>query len=470
MKPSIKRYLLFYLLIVVAIISLLNTIAIYYVGASDIKSQLDRELVHSNLVFQSLLSNLPKQYYITTQTALDSVPNREKVLYHETPNLKYLLHELSTEETFHYQVWNKHGDLILKSANSPKSPLSEGKLGLSDTFYEGKSWHVFTSLDKKTGLTIITAARYARQDYLKKSIAQHDLILLLVTFPLLGLLVWMILRHGLGNLTKITNEIAHRAPGYLEPVAIEQVPIEIQPVIDELNKLFGMLRDAFERDKRFAADAAHELKTPLAALKTHAQVALKATDEDKRKSALQNLLTCVDRSTHIVQQLLTLSRSVPDSALDKQLNVNLTAITKEILMDLAPTAVNTNIDLEFESTQDTVKIIGNPASLSILVRNLVDNAIRYTPSGGKVTVELEQTKTANILSVTDSGPGIPDKLRERVFERFFRVLGNNKPGSGLGLAIVKQIADLHEAEIVLAEPKDKKGLVIEIHFPRYKGN
>ena len=303
------------------------------------------------------------------------------------------------------------------------------------------------------------------REQLIHSIAQNDIYILLLAYPLLGVLVWLVVGRGLQNLKRIAEEVAHRVPTFLEPVDASETPKEIQPLIEELNKLLLRLQQALEREKRFASDAAHELKTPLAALKTQAEVALTLEDEDSKEKALQNLVLGVDRSTHIVQQLLTLSRLVPEtSSYVELLTIDLTKLAAEVLANLAPYALEKDIDIELDAPEHPIHINGNHTALGILLRNLVDNAIRYTPEKGKVKVVLEETDTHIALMVQDSGPGIPKHLRARVFERFFRILGSKASGSGLGLSIVQQIATLHHATIHLGTPPWDHGLQFEVRF------
>jgi two-component system sensor histidine kinase QseC len=290
---------------------------------------------------------------------------------------------------------------------------------------------------------------------------------MLLTFPLSGLLIWIIIGRGLDSLDRVAEEVANRAPTHLEPVDLHEVPEEIKPVIDELNKLFFRLKEGFEREKRFAADAAHELRTPLAALKTQAQVALHSNDIEEKNHALQKLIASVNRSTHIVQQLLTMSRLVPEAARTEEKDtVNLSRLTREILAMLAPAAVEKQIELEFESNIENITVYGNSTALSILIRNLVDNAIRYCNNEhGRIVVVLSKLENEVMLEISDNGPGIPAELRSRVFERFFRVLGNKSPGSGLGLAIVQQICQLHGGRLVLDTPKEGTGLIVRFFMP-----
>ncbi len=466
MKPSISRYLLINLLSVAAIIIIASAVAIYYYGVRDIHRQLDKELVHSGFVFQALFSTIDTNTMSVQQIqkAFNDIPIQERYFLLDNPEFKNLFpSKTDFNSTFRYQVWDQQGNLILHSVNAPATPLSEGDNGLTNTFIQGNKWHVFTIHDRKTNYTIIVASQLDKQNSLRISILQHDLILIFIMFPVAGLFVWLTLLFTLKKLKKLTDEVSHRAPDYLEPVDIEKVPREVEPLVLELNKFFGILKDAFARDKRFAADAAHELKTPLAAMKTQAQVALKASNPERRTTAIENVIAGVDRSTHIVQQLLTLNRLGPGSSIKKQ-KLDLEPIIREILAELAPNALHKNIELDFKAAQYPAWIYADKASMAILVRNLIDNAIRYTFEDGKVHVSIINTPQHVIFRVTDTGPGIPPKLRDRIFERFFRVLGTKQSGSGLGLAIVHQIAQLHAAEINLETPPSGFGLQIEIRF------
>ncbi len=208
------------------------------------------------------------------------------------------------------------------------------------------------------------------------------------TYPLSGLLIWFIIGRGLDSLRSVASEVSHRDPANLEPVNAAEVPMEIKPLVEELNKLFLRLHQALEREKRFAADAAHELRTPLAALRMQAQVARNATNEEERQTMMNNLIAAVDRSTHVVQQLLTLSRLTPEAnTIDDILPMNLTRLTAEIIAQLAPSAFDKQIDIALEAPEETF-IPGNITALSILVRNLIDNAIRYTPKAAKFILVL----------------------------------------------------------------------------------
>jgi len=278
-------------------------------------------------------------------------------------------------------------------------------------------------------------------------------------------LIWVIVGKALHILKRVTSEVSNRAPSYLQPVDLKAVPAEIVPLVEALNHLFGRLRDAFEREKRFTGDAAHELKTPLAAISAQAQAALRAS-KDSNREALSKILEGVNRSNHVIQQLLTLSRMVPEATTQDFTSVKLAREIADTAAMLAPDAVQKNIELEFLTPDSPAIIRGNATAIGILIRNLIDNAIRYTPKDGWIKIEIRETARQVILAVTDNGPGIPPELRERVFERFYRIVGNESPGSGLGLGIVQQIAKLHGAKVLLVTPESGAGLEVQVIFPQ----
>lgn len=465
MKSSIRKFLLINLLLAITITTTLTAIGNYYLDQKDIQDHLDTLMAISALSYQALLGDdLHQRPLIQIQDALETIPQKidayyQKRFLNDEPPENYL-------DKFNFQVWTNGGKLLLHSSTAPKVPLTSEVDGFSDKKIADQNWRVFTTYNDKAGIRTVLAERYDTRNELGHRIAQDDLYIMLLTFPLSGLLIWIIIGRGLDSLEKVAEEVANRAPTHLEPVDLKEVPEEIKPVIDELNKLFYRLKEGFEREKRFAADAAHELRTPLAALKAQAQVALNSNDIEEKNQALQKLIASVNRSTHIVQQLLTMSRLVPEAtSLNDADEVNLGKLTREILAMLAPSAVEKQIELEFESDDKIPLISGNPTALGILVRNLVDNAIRYCSENGRVIVRLSKQDNELVLEVGDNGPGIPPELQARVFERFFRVLGNKSPGSGLGLAIVQQICDLHGGRVVLDSPKTGTGLVVRVYLP-----
>ena len=461
MKSSIRKFLLINLLFAVTLTTALTAVGNYYLDQKNIQEHLDTLLAISALSYQALLGDdVLERPLASIQQSLNTIPNKIETYYqHAQPSEYYL-------EKFNFQVFSDSNKLLLHSSGAPKIPLYSNTEGFHNKLVEQQHWRVFTAINSKANTRTVLAERYDTRNELGKRIALDDLYIMLLVLPLAGLLIWIAISRGIDSLESVTNELANREPNYLEPVKIESPPEEIRPVIDELNKLFFRLKEAFEREARFAADAAHELRTPLAALKAQAQVALNTSDINEKNVALQKVIASVNRNTHIVQQLLTMSKLVPDQVLSQDLDqVDLIKITHEILVMLAPSAIEKQIEIEFEADQKVDHFPGTPTAISILVRNLVDNAIRYTDLEGHIIVRVCQQNAAVLLEIQDNGPGIPPQFRSRVFERFFRELGNKSTGSGLGLAIVQQIASLHHAHIILDSPETGTGLIVRVFFP-----
>lgn len=450
MIRSIRRFLLVSLFISITIASSITAVGNYLLDKRVIQPYLDEKLVKFFNIVEALNQSVSNSKNIETvvETHLSEI-------------------EPSTSQHLLFQVWNREGKLLFHSNNVILSPLSDAPIGFSDKIIQGNDWRVYANIDKKSNDKIVVAELYDIRYRLVDEIARNNAYILLVSYPIFGMLIWVIVGLALRSITRVTSEISNRASTYLEPVDPSNIPVEIKPLVSELNQLFVRLKLAFDRNKRFAGDAAHELRTPLAALKTHAQVALKADTPQDRSSALMKVIQGVDRSSHVVAQLLTLSRLSQEEALNDIAPVDLHKLATEIVAYLVPIALEKNIEIELASPPEAVMILGNDTALGILIRNVVDNAIRYTPENGEVKIQLIETEDEVIFRVIDSGPGIPVELRERVFERFFRILGTTAPGSGLGLAIVSQITELHHAQIHLSTPPSGKGLQFDIAFPKF---
>lgn len=366
------------------------------------------------------------------------------------------------EEKIAFQIWSGE-KLLLRSPNAPVTPMTSAS-GYRDELIEAKPWRVFLLADPAHNVRIAVGESYEVRDELIFDILLNTLLPILLILPLLALIIWTGVGRGLGPLKKVAGEIAQRSPSQLQPLAVRDTPEEIRPLADSLNRLLGRLDEALESERRFTANAAHELRTPLAGLKTQAQVALRATSEPQRIQMLNKILEGVDRATHLVGQMLTLARLDPDAAAAQYGPVDLVQTTVAVVAERAPAALEKNIEIELaEDSRGTVN--GDAAALAILIRNLVDNAIRYTPSGGRVEVSVATRVEGVTLTVTDNGPGIPELERARVFERFYRAPGSGGQGCGLGLSIAQRIAELHGASIELAAPVTGSGLRVTVRFP-----
>ncbi len=267
-----------------------------------------------------------------------------------------------------------------------------------------------------------------------------------VLLPVAVLLVWFGLSRGLAPLSVLQAHIRARKPDDLSPIDPRAAPDEISPVVASFNELLERLTLNIHLQQRFLADAAHQMKTPLAGLRTQAELALRETDPQELKRSLRQIATATERATHLINQLLSLARAEHLATDPGGMRViDLGNLARELMQTFVPEAIAHGLDLGFEEGERQVRVFASPVLVRELLRNLVDNAIRYTPSGGSVTVRVRRDSGAAYLEVEDTGPGIPESERSHVFDRFYRILGTNVDGSGLGLAIVREIAEQHSA-------------------------
>ncbi len=466
MTPSIRTFLLINLFLSVTLITSLAIIGNLVLSHKDIQKQLDTQLIHTAVSMQSLLSlEIQENDLDTIQRNIISsrnpyatplVPPRSISATNVNPENQYFLIE--------FQVWNGNR-LLLRSPGAPLEAFTNGSPGLSDVTINKTGWRVYTTSDPHSHYTLMVAEHTSYRQALENRLTQDSIYIMLLSYPFLAILIWFIVGKALHILKRVTEEVSHRAPSYLEPFDLTAVPAEIAPLVEALNHLFERLKNAFEREKRFTGDAAHELKTPLAAISAQAQAALKSCPESNRQ-VIYKILEGVNRSNHVIQQLLTLSRMVPEASMHDFMPVKLAREVTDIAAMQAPEAIQKNIELEFLAPDSNAIVNGNATALGILIRNLIDNAIRYTPEGGLVQINIKEIANKVILIITDNGPGIAPELRGRVFERFYRIVGNNSTGSGLGLGIVQQIAKLHDAEVMLLTPETGSGLEVRVIFSK----
>jgi len=284
-----------------------------------------------------------------------------------------------------------------------------------------------------------------------------------VALPLLALAVWWAVRQGMAPLRRLGRTLAARRPQALDPVVLDGAPAEMVPMVEALNGLFGRIDALMESERRFTADAAHELRTPIAGIRAQAQVALTEADEAARRHALQALLSGCDRATRLVEQLLTLSRLEGGSTTATGA-VDLAALARQVVAELAPGAMRHGQAVEVDAATPC-PVPGDATLLSVLLRNLVDNALRYSPAGAVVRVLVAADPQGTGLCVEDSGPGMSEADMQRLGKRFFRVLGSDRAGSGLGWSIVQRIATVHGAAVRVSRSASLGGLAAEVRWP-----
>ena len=353
--------------------------------------------------------------------------------------------EANMQEDIVIQIWDGSGLRIYHSHEQTDLP-QRAELGFSSVNTPGGAWRVYS---RQLGNTTVQVAQplSARRAVATK-MAVRTMAPLILLFPFLAGLIWITVGRGLSAVKRAAEDVQARDAGSLSPVSGDGLPQEIQPLVQALNGLLSRLSVALDAQRAFVADAAHELKTPLTALGLQIRLAERAESAEDRKHAFAELKQGLERAIHLVHQLLTLARQEPGAFEQAQEDVDLVALARNVVADFVVAADAKLIDLGIKAEMPA-HVTGNPAALRILLSNLVDNAIRYSPNGGRIDVSIQSVDRTAALIVQDAGPGIPEADLARVIDRFYRVTGTQAQGSGLGLSIVKRIAETHDADITL---------------------
>ncbi|MDB2593035.1 ATP-binding protein [Gammaproteobacteria bacterium] len=466
MNRSIKSYLLINLLIsltfIVSVIILLNA----YISHKNFQKHLDSQLALTAYTILSFIKPFDNSESLSSiQSMINTLP-----MHFRDKNKTFVQNQKIYQELFtsiQYVVFNQKNQSILNSYAAPSISYKK-KDGFFNWDHLNKYWRVYSidSLNKR--FHVMVMQQYDVRLSIEKTMIKDSLFILLAAYPILAFIIWLIVGKGLHVIQNTCLALRERNSKKLSPINNESSPKEILPLVNEINGLFERLNQSFNREKRFAADAAHELKTPIAALATQAQLAIKSKDKAEVHASLKNVLKGVKRSSHAIDQLLILSRMIPHSQINEPKKINLNKLVTDMIIELFHKADEKKIELELKSIAKSNIIQANEASILILLRNLMDNAIRYSQENTTVVVQVTQLFQEVKLSIIDQGPGIPEQLRKRVFDRFYRVLGSKETGTGLGLSIVSQIVDLHYGRIKLGKPKDHQGLQVDIYFPILK--
>jgi signal transduction histidine kinase len=429
---SIRSRLLIALIILVALISVLAAGVTYRRVLNETSNLFDYQLRQMALSLRSQISLAPRI----------EVPPEEG------------------DADYVVQIWDIFGARTYLSR--PGLPMiNQTVLGFADLSLRGEAWRAY-GLQTADGVIQIAQPVRVREN-LARAAAERVVIPLILLLPIMiGAVAWIVSR-GLKPLRYVTAEVQQRDVRSLRPLATDRLPREIEPLVSELNRLLARLQQAFETQRAFIADAAHELRSPLTALRLQLQLLDRAPDAPAREEARARLGGAVERSIHLVEQLLTLARSDPEEAAGEFELVDLGATAAQGITDTHDFAMARHTELSLDAAPNAM-VRGNSEALRTLVRNLVDNAVRYTPPHGSVQVRCRATADGAQLEIDDNGPGIAAKDRERVFDRFFRRAAAQESGTGLGLAIVRAIAERHGASVVLDEAPGG-GLHVEVSFP-----
>lgn len=460
---SMRRYLLVAFLAVVTLGMAVTGLLSYRSALHEMEELFDAQLEQSAQVLATTLATEPLLIHAEGDTVVFPAWQPPATIATDTQEG----HEY--EGRLGFQLWEGRGErLLMRSAELPTRPLADFAPGLSQQLLDGRASHVFVL--EHEGVWLQVAQDDYMRDELAGEVALAAFLPLLFGLPLVALLAFWLVGRGLSPLERLRGAIAGRGAANLAPVSIERSTVELQPMIDELNRLLARLQDSFARERRFTADAAHELRTPLAALRIQAENALAAGDEPARRQALGNLLHGVDRATRLVTQLLTLARLEPEDVARSFVPLRMSTLLREELAELAPLALARGQELDFLDEAHGCEIAGDAAMVGVLVRNLVDNALRYSPEGSLVRVLLRPVDERRLeLRVLDDGPGVPPELRERVFERFYRARSGDGDGAGLGLAIVRRIVQLHGGTVAVVPRQESSPGGFVVVLPRVAG-
>lgn len=360
------------------------------------------------------------------------------------------------------QIWTMNGTTLYLSHPGTALP-DRAILGFSDVDAGHRRWRVYSMVARNRIIQVAQPLELRRD--LAAAAALRSLRPLLIFAPLMALLIWLLVGRALRPVQRLAQEVRLRDAGSLAPLAEHDLPSEVQPVAHAINSLLARLKLAFDSQRAFVADAAHELRSPLTALKLQLQMMARASDEEARQAAAAQLEQGVERATRLIGQLLTAARTAPGETGPAMQPQDLAELARQALAEAWPLAEARRIDLGLDAPA-MAAIMADADALRILMRNLLDNAIRYTPEGGQVDMSIALQPDALVLCVDDSGPGIPPDERERAFQRFYRGrrAAGDGTGSGLGLAIVANIAARHGAAVALLDAP-LGGLRVELRFP-----
>lgn len=461
---SIRKFLLVSISILVIAVFILAAAASYSRARYETDELFDAELAQTARILRSTLGmaaaqNTSPLFQVPDISTLDWKSKEDPGENTERTPLGH-----AYERKIMFQVIHQ-GKLVLRTDNSPLAQDWMPKEGYQIVNENGFDWHLFSLIDADTFYTV--GERGDIRDEVARKIALSSLYPSLLALPVLLALLMLALQRGLQPLRDLDRYIQTRNKDKLDAIDLVTATDEIRPIIESLNSLLARLRRSLESERRFTALASHEMRTPLAALKVAAQNALKADDETSRIAMLRDIDAGVDRASRLIGQLLTLSRLEQDNPGFEAVSLDILPLLREEIAALFPIALQRKQTIELITEEESLRIRTVSQLFPLIVRNLLDNAIKYSPEGGCIQVRAFRNKEAVHLWVDDSGAGIPSEERARVFERFYRISGANEKatGSGLGLAIVRRIVELVGATIVLENSAELGGLSVRITFP-----
>ena len=363
------------------------------------------------------------------------------------------------------QVWSPENKLVIRGPGAPEYPLTSVETdGYSDSIFNGEGWRVYTHNVNDYNYRVHVARAHAVGEQMVDSFVKDVVKPILIVLPLSGAL-WFIIQQGFRPLRYVSRLIAERDYGNLNPVSTEQIPQEVASLVDELNALLSRLKLSIERNNRFTADVAHELRTPIAGMLVQLQSSVTGRTAAERTRGIQQIDKGLNHLNHVVNQLLVLASLEPERIRQAFTKFDLARVAEDVLSDISPLALSKNIDMELVS-EENIMFEGNRQMIEILLSNLVNNAAKFTPYGCGISIRISNVRKGVCVEVEDSGPGIPDDKKRWVFERLNRLPGETESGSGLGLSIVQEICELHQGTIALNNRNGEQGLIVNLFLPR----
>lgn len=450
---SIRRYLVLILLSIITLMTFFAAIQGYKASMEQATSLFDEQLVIVGKTLLATSATLSDKGAENRLSAATVVPSNHIA----------------------YQVFSNN-TLLLRTDNAPEQLITELPAGFTDLNFIGQRWRVYieTSTNEqaqRSQLRVLVAQPLEQRFSLAEQVILSAVTPIILVIPLIALFIFMAIRQGLKPLTVLRRELSEKKINDLSKLSSETSTKELQPVIQTLNLLFERLSAAFSRERYFASDAAHELRTPLSVLKINVhnlQITQSENLDSTGQASLMQLGQSVDRMAHVVDQILTLNRTNPDQLTMAVTKLELQGLLQQVISDLYPEILQHQHDISLES--EATIIYANEFALLTLVKNLIGNACKYTPKGGHILVRTLIDEDSFTLTVEDSGPGIDSSEYQRVFDRFYRVGGDSHHstvvGCGLGLAIVQHIVKLHHASIILAKSTKLGGLSVSVRFPQ----
>ena len=467
---SIRRRLIIIILSLIIFIGIITVYLSYKDARHEVGELFDAQLAQSARVLDALFLHQINKDNITSS----ELKNIQNIIDHITVlddpgyngfNKEETVESISYERKIAFQIWRKDNALIIRSASAPNTPLSSVSLkekqhGYFNENINDKQWRVFSIKTDDNKYLMQVGEQFEIRNELTEDISKQLIRSSAVSIPILIIFIWIAISRSLLPLSRIATEVTKRNKENFNPLEIEDTPIEIAPLTESINDLLQRLKTAFEKEQQFTDEAAHELRTPLAALKTQAQVALSSNDDKEKSHALEKIVEGVDRASHLVNQMLVIARLGKFS--NDTDTLSLYSFVSEILGQYQRQLDEKKLSIIVNGNDD-VTVTSNTDGLTILLNNLLDNAIKYSRENSQITISIHNNNYTNITIENSSEPITADEL-ERVFDRFYRVPGTGVAGSGLGLAISKQISEMLNIKLSIERNSNETGVVTTLEW------